>query len=72
MVKAHAFHQAVASGTSTDNLSEARSVGYGIGIAFGIFVMMITAGMFSARAMYGAGVVGILMRAAVSHDRLSV
>jgi hypothetical protein len=68
MFKAHAFHEAVIAGASTDNLPKARSVGYGIGVAFAIFGMMVCSGMFNARAFYGAGSAGIMMRSAVGSD----
>jgi hypothetical protein len=61
---ASAYHSAVVAGDA--NLPEApKSVGYGIGLAVGLFAMQMGSSVFNAQMMQRASVIGFLARASV-------
>ena len=62
---AFAHHQAQKEGIPTSLLPAPRSVGYGIGLAFGLFAMQMTASLFTYQGQQRASVIGFMMRASV-------
>jgi ATP-binding cassette subfamily C (CFTR/MRP) protein 1 len=61
---ASAYHSAVVAGDA--DLPEApKSVGYGIGLAVGLFAMQMGSSVFNAQMMQRASVIGFLARASV-------
>jgi len=66
LILAYTYHQAEASGTSLDGLEQPRSVGYGIGLAAGLFAMEFTGALFEYQSAQIAAVQGCCLRAAVS------
>jgi hypothetical protein len=54
------------SGASLDGLKQPKSVGYGIGLAVGLFAMEFTGAIFEYQSAQIAAVQGCCLRAAVS------
>jgi hypothetical protein len=65
---AHAYHQAETSGSPVDGLEQPKSVGYGIGLAVGLFAMEFVGALFEYQSAQIAAVQGCCLRAAVSPD----
>jgi len=63
---AHAYNRALSSGQSTEALERPRSVGYGIGLAVGLFGMLMVASLLVYQALQIGSVIGFMMRSAVS------
>ena len=63
---AHTYHVALEDGRSTAGLERANSVGYGIGLALGMFGLQFFGSMFIYQAYQRGGILGCKMRAAVS------
>jgi len=64
---AFSYHQAEKEGIPTTLIPKPRSVGYGIGLAFGLFVMQMCASLFTYQGQQRAAVIGFMMRASVGH-----
>ncbi len=62
---ANAYHAASQSDISTALLTPPKSVGYGIGLAVALFVMEISASLFTYQSSQRGAVVGFMMRASV-------
>jgi hypothetical protein len=63
---AHAYHQAETSGSPVDGLEQPKSIGYGIGLAVGLFAMEFVGALFEYQSAQIAAVQGCCLRAAVS------
>ncbi|KAL7425014.1 hypothetical protein Q5752_000701 [Cryptotrichosporon argae] len=63
--RAHMYHAARASGSSTTGLARPQSVGYGVGLAFGLFGMETSASLFIYQAQQVGSVIGFMMRSAL-------
>ena len=63
---ANAYYAAVASGAPTDGLQAAKSVGYGVGLAIGLFAMQTIGSLIIYQSTQRAAVIGCKLRAAVS------
>lgn len=66
LILAHTYHRAETSESSLDGLQQPRSVGYGIGLAVGLFAMEFTGAIFEYQSAQIAAVQGCRLRAAVS------
>jgi ATP-binding cassette subfamily C (CFTR/MRP) protein 1 len=66
LILAHTYHRAETSGASLEGLKQPRSVGYGIGLAVGLFAMEFTGAIFEYQSAQIAAVQGCCLRAAVS------
>jgi hypothetical protein len=62
---AHAYHQAQSPGQVVDNLPKPRPVGYGVGLAAGLFGMLMCASLLVYQALQIGSVIGFMMRSAV-------
>lgn len=62
---AYAHHQADLAGFGA-LVPAARSVGYGVGLAFALFAMEMSSSLFTYQAQQRASVIGFQMRASVS------
>lgn len=71
LILAHAYHQAETSGSSLEGLKQPKSVGYGIGLAVGLFAMEFTGAIFEYQSAQIAAVQGCCLRAAVSAQGIS-
>lgn len=65
---ANAYHRAQASGASVEGLEQPKSVGYGIGLAVGLFAMEFVGALFEYQSAQIAAVQGCCLRAAVSSE----
>ena len=66
MELAYAIHQAEKAGLDTSSFPKPRSVGYGIGLAFGMFAMQMAASVLNYQAQQRGATIGFSTRAAVS------
>lgn len=65
---AHAYHQAQSRGDPLDSLARPHGVGYGIGVAVGLFGMLTAASLLVYQALQIGSVIGFMMRSAVSEE----
>jgi hypothetical protein len=63
---AYTLHAAMQSGLPTVGLEQPKSVGYGIGIAIGLFVMLTGSSAAGRQSQQRAAVAGFMLRSAVS------
>lgn len=63
---AHAYHQAETNGQSTVDLERPKSIGFGIGLAAGLFGMLMCASLLVYQALQIGTIIGFMMRGAVS------
>lgn len=66
LILANTLHKAVISGEPHDTLERPKSVGFGVGLAFGLFGMEFIGGLLIYQASQIAAVQGCGLRAAVS------
>lgn len=65
MELAYAIHQAEKAGIDTTSYTRPRSVGYGIGLAFAMFVMQMAASVLNYQAQQRGATIGFSTRAAL-------
>jgi hypothetical protein len=65
LITAHAWHEAVSTGASTERLARPKSVGYGIGLAVVLAALMISSNWIQAYAQQISAMIGIKCRSAV-------
>jgi hypothetical protein len=68
MSRAYHWHRASTLDQSTDELVPPKPVGYGIGLAFLIWLMQFGAIVFNAQYTQGSNVMGLAARAGVSYQ----
>jgi ATP-binding cassette subfamily C (CFTR/MRP) protein 1 len=66
LTAAHALHAASKSGSPTEGLEQPKSIGYGIGVAVGLFAMLTAANLAELQNSQHCAVAGFMLRCAVS------
>ena len=71
---AYAYHQVAQEGIPIPDglLPVPKSVGYGIGLAFGLFAMEMAASLFTYQAQQRSSVIGFMMRASVRNRSYAI
>jgi len=62
---AHTYHQAQLRGDPLDAFERPRGVGYGVGLAAGLFAMLTVASLLVYQALQIGSVIGFMLRGAV-------